>query len=322
MLISVVVPVYNSEKYIERCIESVLNQKLNSWELILVDDGSTDSSLKILNNYAANDSRIVVIHQQNGGPGKARNTGIKYAKGEYLVFLDSDDFINPDYFELVAKKSEDVIFIDVNQLDESLQLLRTEYMSNYRSFNKNQLIRLQMTGKMEWGGVRKVVKRSIVNQYDIKYTNHKIGEEAIYSFFVLYYAKTFSFIEKPVYNYINRSGSQSDSKTDDPWGPVVSIMKAELIEKGIYKEYGNTLNAFLLTSVIVSLDRIASSYSLKGYIKKANKVLTNYYEHVDNNYNLDWESTSNKVKLMYPFIKLKIPVFVYFASKVKQMLKK
>lgn len=205
--ISVIVPVYNSEEYLGRCIESILRQTYELFELIIVDDGSLDNSWKILKDYSRRDKRIKIIHQENAGPGIARNRGIEEATGEYVVFVDSDDFIDKDYFLKLSRKTEDLIFIDVNQVNESFELICTEYMSDKRGVSKDEFIRGQMTGKINWGGVRKAVKRELLEKYNIKYSDHKIGEEAIFSFLILYYATSFSFIEGAVYTYINREGS-------------------------------------------------------------------------------------------------------------------
>lgn len=97
-LISVIIPVYNVEKYLHRCLDSVVNQKEVNLEIILVDDGSTDASGKICDEYAERDNRITVIHQQNGGLSNARNNGLKTAKGEYIGFVDSDDWIAHDMY--------------------------------------------------------------------------------------------------------------------------------------------------------------------------------------------------------------------------------
>lgn len=116
MKISVIVPVYNAANYIAMCIQSVQNQTFNSWELILIDDGSQDNSLEICQKYADEDDRISVIHQENAGPGIARNTGIAKALGNYVVFIDSDDYIEKDYFQLLSKHDEDVVFINVRDV--------------------------------------------------------------------------------------------------------------------------------------------------------------------------------------------------------------
>ena len=93
---SVIVPVYKVETYLPRCIESILNQTVTDFELILIDDGSPDCSGEICDAYAAKDSRIRVIHQKNGGVSKARNAGLDIAQGEYIVFVDSDDWVDAD----------------------------------------------------------------------------------------------------------------------------------------------------------------------------------------------------------------------------------
>ena len=106
--ISIIVPVYNLENYIEKTIEQLISQTYKNLEIILVDDGSTDKSLELCNTFAKRDNRILVVHQENCGVSVARNTGIKHATGEYIGFTDSDDYITLDYAEKLynaAKKN-------------------------------------------------------------------------------------------------------------------------------------------------------------------------------------------------------------------------
>ncbi|MDE6402890.1 MAG: glycosyltransferase [Muribaculaceae bacterium] len=100
-LISVIVPVFNCERYLCDCIESILSQHYDNLELIIIDDGSDDSSLEIAHRYARHDKRVVVVHQDNGGPSAARNHGLDIARGEYITFVDADDIIDPDYLEVL-----------------------------------------------------------------------------------------------------------------------------------------------------------------------------------------------------------------------------
>ena len=99
--ISIIIPMYGVEKYLRRCLDSVVNQTFTDWQAICVDDGSPDRSGQIAEEYAARDRRFIVVHRQNGGLSEARNTGIKHATGEYIMFLDSDDFIHPQTMEMV-----------------------------------------------------------------------------------------------------------------------------------------------------------------------------------------------------------------------------
>ena len=110
--ISIIIPIYNSEKYLTHCLDSILKQTYQDFEVILVNDGSTDNSAKICDNYTITDARFKVIHKQNQGVSIARNTGISYAKGEYISFIDSDDWIENDYLKNminVADSSSDII---------------------------------------------------------------------------------------------------------------------------------------------------------------------------------------------------------------------
>ena len=116
--ISVIVPVYNAEKYISRCVDSILSQTLSDFELLLVDDGSKDKSGSICDLYAQKDDRIHVLHKENGGVSSARNAGIEKAKGQYLLFVDSDDFIKPDLLSNLLETSCDLVICGFEKLDE------------------------------------------------------------------------------------------------------------------------------------------------------------------------------------------------------------
>lgn len=322
MKISAIVPVYNTEKLVGRCIESVLAQSFPDWELILVDDGSRDGSLEVLKAYEKNDSRIKVIHQENAGPGLARNRGIKEASGVYIVFIDSDDVIKPEYFEKLSKETADVVFIDINQVDEDFHVLHEEHMSDYQLFSKDDLIRGQMTGKILWGGVRKAVKRDLLQKNRIEFTEHKVGEEAIYSFLLLHYADSCSFITGAVYEYVNRTGSQSDTKDDDPWGPVAVALKKKIMQMGIYEHYADTLNAFVVTATIVSLDKMTGNYLRKEYYRKAKDRIKSCKKECDSNYSVDKTHMPLKAKVLYPFINLGWIFPIRFASIIKRVLKR
>ena len=125
MKISVIVPVYNTEKYLPRCIDSILAQTFTDFELLLIDDGSTDNSGRICGEYALKDKRIKVVHKENGGVSRARNLGIDNAQGEYLSFIDSDDYIRPTmYSELIAiadKYNVDLVSSDIELNGKVLQ---------------------------------------------------------------------------------------------------------------------------------------------------------------------------------------------------------
>ena len=296
--ISVIVPVYNAENYLNRCIKSVLTQTYTDWQMVLVDDGSKDESLKVCQKYADLDNRIRVIHQENAGPGIARNTGIAAANGDYVVFIDSDDYVEKDYFQLLSEHDEDVVFINVRNVDEQGHILNEKYMTKNRRLSKDTILRRQMTGRIDWGGVRKALKINVIRDYNVKYTNHKIGEEALYSFLVLWYAKSVAFIDAPLYNYVQRGDSQSHIKVDDPWGDVALSMKTKILEMGLYPKYADTINAFLLTASAVSANNIAKNHTFATYLTEVKKCRKRLDKAIDCKYHIDRVSMSVKARMI------------------------
>ncbi|CRK80175.1 glycosyltransferase [Neobacillus massiliamazoniensis] len=140
-LISIIVPIYNVERYLDKCVESLINQTMKNIEIILVDDGSPDNCPKICDNYALRDNRINVIHKNNTGLSDSRNVGLKIAKGDYILFVDSDDYINKKtceyFYKHIIENSYDVIIGAAMKIEEGST---TDY-SNSRGFKTNQCLK-------------------------------------------------------------------------------------------------------------------------------------------------------------------------------------
>ena len=130
MDISIIVPVYNTESYVSSCIESILSQTFSNYELIIIDDGSNDKSREICDEFAEKDDRIKVYRQRNSGPSVTRNVGLKLAKGKYVAFIDSDDWIQPHYLEMLYQKTE----------EESLDVVVCGYYDYYSSENCEEIL--------------------------------------------------------------------------------------------------------------------------------------------------------------------------------------
>ncbi|MCO6541792.1 MAG: glycosyltransferase [Lactobacillus sp.] len=139
--ISIIIPVYNTEKYLKQTVKCIKNQTVHNFELILIDDGSTDNSGKIIDQLAENDSRIVAIHQKNSGQAAARNVGIKRAKGKYITFVDSDDLISKKYLEHLISgfttENIDITTVSTKQINKSnyAQISNIKWVSRYKSDN-------------------------------------------------------------------------------------------------------------------------------------------------------------------------------------------
>jgi glycosyltransferase involved in cell wall biosynthesis len=145
-LVSVIIPVYNVEEYLCECIDSVINQKYKNLQIILVDDGSTDSSGKICDDYAKKDGRVCVVHKNNSGPSKTRNVGLEHAKGKYIYFLDSDDYIELNALELLVNTAEsdgaDLVFFDARSFSDDGAQIKQGYVvkGTYESKNGYEVL--------------------------------------------------------------------------------------------------------------------------------------------------------------------------------------
>ena len=166
-MISVIVPVYNVENYLSRCIDSILAQTYQNYELVLVDDGSTDESGIICDRYALQDKRIAVIHKENGGVSDARNYGLDHASGEYICFVDSDDYVGPDYLnamiELIIEYHADLAIVSStivfgDKVEEYVESNETHVMSGKEAFH--HMLVGDWFGCSPWG---KLYKKSIFN---------------------------------------------------------------------------------------------------------------------------------------------------------------
>ena len=188
-LLSVIVPVYKVEKFVERCLNSIIAQTFTNWECIIVDDGSPDNCGKICDEYAQRDTRIKVIHQQNGGLSIARNEGIKLAKGKYLTFIDSDDAIEPNTFLNYMNRINkyDWVMVGVQQVDlnlkpqKSISKIDKEINSNMDNY-ENSLIAATKIWMMFGPVWNKIYRTDIIKNNQIWFIPSKdILEDRIFN---------------------------------------------------------------------------------------------------------------------------------------------
>lgn len=140
--VSIIIPVYNNENYIEKCVRSIMNQTFQKLQIIIINDGSTDKSKDILEKLALEDKRILLIHQSNAGTAAARNTGLSVATGEYLAFVDGDDYINDDYIEKLYNCAEEqqaqMVICGITFVDHNMKVLRTLIPGEYKRYEKEE----------------------------------------------------------------------------------------------------------------------------------------------------------------------------------------
>lgn len=219
--LSIIVPIYNVERYLERCIISILNQTYINFELILVNDGSTDNSKDICEKYLSIDNRIKLINKKNGGLSSARNTGIELAIGEYIAFVDSDDYINKYMYEVLIttlkKDKSDMVICGYNKVDQNEA--NFQEINNYIDVNNvlaSKISKVEALDKLLIEGEKfvvpwnKIYKRKLFNE--LRYKNGKIYEDEFLAHRVLYKCNKVSVINEKLYFYIQRDGSIINSK--------------------------------------------------------------------------------------------------------------
>lgn len=295
ILLSIIVPVYNIEKYLCQCVDSILAQSCNHYELILVNDGSTDASPAICNQYASGDSRIKIVQKENGGLSDARNAGIHAASGEYLLFIDGDDFIATDSLTSITNALYDDGFPDVLFLtaflyydDGKMEPYGYGFKKDYFFGKDKQMVlsRLSMDGQFHVSACFKAIKRKLIESNGIFFTKDIIGEDVDFSIRLYLNAATYSYLNRPYYYYRqNRADSIMAQKKDKRFNDLMFIIeKWTALSDSEFKEYGHWVSRFLFHQYYV-LILLYKDINKDLKTKETKKVLRRFsylLKHTDN----------------------------------------
>lgn len=300
--ISIIVPVYNVELYLEKCIDSILNQIFKDFELILVDDGSTDSSGKICDEYALKDRRVKVIHKKNGGQSSARNTGIDIAQGNYIGFVDSDDWIEPDMYEVLYKNCKnnncDIGVIGINFVYKDKRRQSLQYP--LQKWNKKEAM-LKLIEHKYFGNYfcSKLFSKKLFKEIKFK-------EEIIYEDIDLMYKiinKAEYVIAEGVfkYNYLQREGSTVRNKDINYDEFYVKKERIEFLKK----YYPNTLNYAEKDLFFTALKSLENSRNTEKSFEDVIKVLKKYYKYM---FSMD---LNYKTKILLTLLKINKNLYIF-----------
>ena len=253
MKISVIVPVYNTKKYLKKCLESLVNQTLENIEIILVNDGSTDNSKEILGKYESKyPKKIKVFNKENGGQATARNFGIEKAKGEYIVFVDSDDYIEIDALEKLyntAKEDKaDIVLFDYYEGNE-----KTGYkIVNVSKWEEKNEVKNYLLSNL--GPCNKLIKREILIENNIRFLEGYIYEDLATVPIFGVYANKISYLQKPLYYYEIRSGSTMRqmvyNKKLESIFVALEHLEKEFKERQVYKKYEKELEYIYIDNLL------------------------------------------------------------------------
>ncbi|WP_226645632.1 glycosyltransferase family 2 protein [Mesobacillus subterraneus] len=288
--LSIIVPIYNLEDYLEKCVNSILNQTFKDFELILINDGSFDSSGIICDRYTEKDTRVKVIHCLNGGPSKARNIGLEISRGEYIGFVDGDDWIEHNMYktlyEACAKDNSDIGISGLREVDELGNII-SEYIPHDVSLT--DILRKAYP-------CNKIFKKRLFTENNLFFIEGKYYEdlELIPKLFVM--SNKISTIKELSYNYLKRKGSTTSSRDekilDNLWAYVqirnylinekIYIKYSEEFENAVKyfkKYYINILYDYPTSFLIKHKDYILEEFSKIGGLKLA-EILTLLFKHL------------------------------------------
>ena len=295
-LISIIIPVYKVEEYLEKCIESVLKQTYTNLQIILVDDGSPDNCGKICDEYAKKDPRIEVIHKVNGGLSDARNVGIAKAKGKYIGFVDSDDYIKEDMYEilinLIKEYDADVSICNLYDVIDGKEYIRNNE-NGIQEYSRLEILKEVLLDKnIQSYAWNKLYKKELFDE--IKYPIGKKYEDIGTTFYVFEKCNKIVVTSKPEYYYLKRSDSLVNNVTESTVLDYTDI----IIQRYLYtqkniEELRKYNNYYLAKTLITAHNDIELLGSIIEKMQEKYKELYNLVYNIMKNNRKDIEELFN-----------------------------
>ena len=320
--LSIIVPVYGVEKYIDKCLNSLVKQSLKEIEIIVVNDGTKDNSQKIIDKYVKKyPDKIKSYIKENGGQGSARNYGLKKASGEYIGYVDSDDFVEKDMYKKLYNKAKennyDIVVCGNYNVSEDYQNKNIDaFINNYNTDLENIFF-----GKMAvWN---KIYKRDILIKNKLEFKEKVWYEDLAFTLKAIMNSNTFAFIDEPLYDYLIREGStmnnsnvQRNLEILDAFNDILSY-----IQHNKKEEYFNKIEFLAIDHIYISaIVRVLKADSDKNIKKETIEKLINYMNKNFPNYksNKYINTLSKNRKIIYKLINIKMYGLINLIFKVKK----
>ncbi|MEH7180548.1 glycosyltransferase [Neobacillus vireti] len=273
-LVSIIVPVFNAEKYLERCIKSIIKQTYKQIEIILVNDGSTDRSKEICKYYEEALDSISFFTQKNSGPSVARNLGLEKAKGEFVSFIDADDYIEENMIEEMVKSilenKCDLVLCDHNIIKDNFIIKKSSLFSEQGKKDVIELRKRLLTTDELNSPCDKLYKMSIINENSIRFpVDIKYGEDTIFNLMYVDMAMKAYYINKQYYNYVSHQSSSSRKISHDH----LDMYFKQYNIKQLYLEKWNMVNPLLLKGIILLMLSNISAFIFLSV--KSKRILEN-----------------------------------------------
>ncbi len=328
--VSVIIPVYNTEKYLKKCISSIIDQSYKNLEIIIIDDGSTDSSSLICEEFLRNDSRIVYKKIKNSGVSNARNVGIMTSTGDYLSFIDSDDYIGKDYVKnlvQVANNYEcEIVVCGLTELKGDFESKISIYKDMKEDFKEitfplnieDYLLTFEFNSSCS-----QLISKKLISDNNIKFnTEIKYGEDMLFSFECYFNSKKTFYLKQYDYFYIRNDNSamgKTDKKSIDKfYDDNFKTMQIIINKFKINDEYKKLL--FIKTASVFNGISTSVVYNSKNYIETRKILLDKRKEYDEVFNNLDFKKINEtKEKLVYFLLKNKLILLYYILKKIRKI---
>lgn len=324
---SIIIPVYNVEKYIEQCIESILSQKYMNFELILVNDGSTDRSGEICEIYSKKDKRVITIHKKNGGQSEARNCGLNKSKGKYIIFIDSDDYIANDNFLLdiheKTKNDHDIILFKFKKYYDdknSFSNCSFSFKNALRKSNKGDILMSLVEDDAYYGSPwTKCIKKELLVSNNIEFQKGLLGEDMDWYFYVVIKAQTISLLDESYIIYRQRAGSTTATYKLKNLVDYIEIMEKWSSEIKNSFEIDDKTKEALLGALAKYYANLLIVYSR---IRDANKIkYSKRIKELSNLLNYSASKRPKAIKKIYRIFKLRgTNIILIIIDKVRKIL--
>lgn len=277
MKFSIVIPVYNVEKYIAKCLDSIKNQTYDNYEVIIVNDGTKDNSVSVINKYLS-DSRFTLYNKENGGLSDARNYGVKYVKGDYIIFVDSDDYIDENLLsklnDILKEKEYDIIKYKINIVDDNSNLIRKE-LSNLQSgeINLTEILTFEYS-EPAW---TYAYNKNFFIKNKFMYPKGRIHEDFGLTPYILVKTSSIYYMDYYGYNYVQREnsivngGAKNLKRCEDMLYHFDNLYSIISNDKNISLDKKKLIYSYLANGLI-SKGAILNKNDLKWYVKELKKM--------------------------------------------------
>lgn len=320
-LISVIVPVYNVEKYLDRCITSLLHQTYKNYEILLIDDGSKDSSGMLCDIYAGNYENVSVFHKTNGGLGSARNYGIDRAKGKYICFVDSDDQVEENYLSILYNA------ITTNKADVcvcgyyySANNILASYPFFDRVIDTPEMLKMFACGNSFFNFAwNKLYKKDIIERMPIRFSDRHCAEDMYFNVIYYRYTNKIATVEKPLYTYYVNLESLSNGRRKGFWEDMLLIyntLETTCRLKSVSIEYANTL------LIVMFRSSVSNYFNQKTTLKECKGYIDECIEKKDlRKIRVVYSSMSRADQLIYKALVKHYYLLIYIYMKVIKWIK-